>query len=144
MLKSFWSKELEKVNFINVGDPNSPLTVVIFAKDKTNFKSLPNTMERKLCYGPILLMSAKPGVIKCHCKQTVILQVHLRADRLAIRFTNIFSALIIIVLTSLQSKLSFNFNIVKSVLYTPVQLSIQNHLKPSQISHPPSLAKSIL
>jgi DNA/RNA endonuclease YhcR with UshA esterase domain len=46
-------KSLEKLTFINVGAayPNSPLTIVIFAKDLPNFKPTPEVLyaNKKIC-----------------------------------------------------------------------------------------------
>ncbi|MEI8059816.1 MAG: hypothetical protein WCG67_06620 [Ferruginibacter sp.] len=44
--KVFGVKSLDKLTFINVGAayPQSPLTIVIFAKDLSNFKDLPETL----------------------------------------------------------------------------------------------------
>ena len=49
----FGVKETEKVTFINLGAPypNSPLTIVIFTKDLSNFKENPpsNFNSKKIC-----------------------------------------------------------------------------------------------
>ena len=44
--KVYGTKALEKVTFINLGAayPNSLLTLVIFTKDKSNFKDAPEVM----------------------------------------------------------------------------------------------------
>ena len=51
--KVYGTKALEKVKFINLGAayPNSPLTVVIFSKDISNFKEAPETMyaDKNIC-----------------------------------------------------------------------------------------------
>src|SRR5665647_1028034 len=49
----YGTKALEKVTFISLGAayPNSPLTVVIFSKDRSNFKEAPEVMydDKKIC-----------------------------------------------------------------------------------------------
>jgi DNA/RNA endonuclease YhcR with UshA esterase domain len=49
----FGVKALEKMTFINMGAsyPNSPLTIVIFAKDLPNFKETPASLydNKKIC-----------------------------------------------------------------------------------------------
>lgn len=56
--KVYGTKSLEKVTFINVGAafPNSPLTIVIFAKDIANFKtSIEETYnDKNICVSGIL------------------------------------------------------------------------------------------
>ena len=51
-------KSLEKVTFINVGSkyPNTPLTIVIFAKDLANFKDTPEKLygNRSICVTGVL------------------------------------------------------------------------------------------
>jgi hypothetical protein len=52
-------KETEKVTLINVGDayPQSPLTIVIYAKDKDKFKDMISTFKRErtsLCASGII------------------------------------------------------------------------------------------
>src|SRR5665647_2206399 len=51
--KVYGTKALGKVTFINLGAayPNSPLTVVIFSKDRSNFKEAPEVMyaDKKIC-----------------------------------------------------------------------------------------------
>ncbi|GEO08319.1 hypothetical protein [Segetibacter aerophilus] len=59
-------KELEKVNFVNIGGayPNSPLTVVIFAKDKNAFKSLPEYDNKNVCVtGKVEDYKGKPQIV---------------------------------------------------------------------------------
>jgi DNA/RNA endonuclease YhcR with UshA esterase domain len=69
-------KSLEKVTFINLGNeyPNSPLTIVIFAKDIGNFKSSIESMynNKNICVTGILkdykgkteIIITKPADIK--------------------------------------------------------------------------------
>src|SRR5450755_2177195 len=51
--KVFGTKALEKVTFINLGAayPESPLTVVIFTKDKANFREAPEAIyaDKTIC-----------------------------------------------------------------------------------------------
>jgi DNA/RNA endonuclease YhcR with UshA esterase domain len=72
----FGTKALEKITFINLGaaHPNSPLTVVVFAKDYTNFTTAPAELyaNKKLCVtgevkefkGKIEIVVTKPDEIK--------------------------------------------------------------------------------
>src|SRR5450631_3877030 len=56
--KVYGTKASEKVTFINLGAayPNSLLTIVIFTKDKSNFKVTPETMyaDKNICVTGIL------------------------------------------------------------------------------------------
>lgn len=51
--KVYGTKSLEKLTFINIGAayPSSPLKVVIFAKDRSNFKEEPAAMyaDKNIC-----------------------------------------------------------------------------------------------
>lgn len=72
----FGAKALEKITFINLGaaHPNSPLTIVVMAKDYANFTTPPATMyvNKKLCVtgevkefkGKIEMAITKPDDIK--------------------------------------------------------------------------------
>jgi hypothetical protein len=72
----FGTKALEKITFINLGaaHPNSPLTVVVMAKDYTNFTTPPAPLyaNKKLCVtgeikefkGKIEMAITKPGDVK--------------------------------------------------------------------------------
>ena len=66
--KVYGTKALEKVTFIDLGAayPNSLLTVVIFAKDRTNFKEAPDAMynDRNICVtGVVKPYKGKPEII---------------------------------------------------------------------------------
>ncbi len=65
--KVYGVKSLEKVTLINVGAPypNSPLTIVIFAKDKGNFKDIESTYDDKnICViGMVKEYKGKPEII---------------------------------------------------------------------------------
>jgi len=61
-------KSLEKLTFINLGAayPNSPLTLVIFAKDLPNFKTAPETLysNKKICVtGKLEEFKGKPQIV---------------------------------------------------------------------------------
>lgn len=66
--KVYGTKALEKVTFINLGAayPNSPLTLVIFAKDRSNFKEAPDAMynDKNICVtGVVKEYKGKPEII---------------------------------------------------------------------------------
>ena len=66
--KVYGGKALEKVTFINLGAayPHSLLTVVIFAKDRTNFKEAPDAMynDKTICVtGVVKEYNEKPEII---------------------------------------------------------------------------------
>lgn len=66
--KVYGVKALEKVTFLNVGGayPNSPLSIVIFSKDKIKFKETPNQMyaDKNICVtGIIQEYKGKPEII---------------------------------------------------------------------------------
>ena len=66
--KVYGTKALEKVTFINLGAayPHSLLTVVIFAKDRTNFKEAPDAMynDKAMCVtGVVKEYNEKPEII---------------------------------------------------------------------------------
>ena len=66
--KVYGTKALEKVTFINLGAayPHSLLTVVIFAKDRTNFKEAPDAMynDKTICVtGVVKEYNNKPEII---------------------------------------------------------------------------------
>lgn len=61
-------KSLEKVTFINLGAayPNSPLTIVIFAKDLANFKGTPEELykSKQICVtGKLSEYKGKPQIV---------------------------------------------------------------------------------
>jgi DNA/RNA endonuclease YhcR with UshA esterase domain len=72
----FGTKALEKITFINLGaaHPNSPLTIVVMAKDYANFTTPPATLyaNKKMCVtgeikefkGKIEIAITKPDDIK--------------------------------------------------------------------------------
>lgn len=64
----FEVKSTDKITFINLGAayPNSPLTVVIFAKDTVNFKVAPAAMygSKKICItGKLQDYKGKPQIV---------------------------------------------------------------------------------
>ena len=66
--KVYGTKALEKVTFINLGAayPNSLLTVVIFAKDRANFKEAPDVTynDKNICVtGEVKEYNGKPEII---------------------------------------------------------------------------------
>ena len=66
--KVFGTKALDKVTFINVGAtyPNSLLTIVIFTKDKSNFKEPPEVLynDKTICVtGVVKEYNSKPEII---------------------------------------------------------------------------------
>jgi len=61
-------KAFERITYINLGAsyPNSPLTVVIFGKDYSNFKELPSVMyqNKQICVtGTISEYKGKPQIV---------------------------------------------------------------------------------
>ena len=66
--KVYGTKALEKVTFLNLGAayPDSKLTIVIFAKDISNFKVTPDQMyeDKNICVtGVIKEYQGKPEII---------------------------------------------------------------------------------
>jgi DNA/RNA endonuclease YhcR with UshA esterase domain len=66
--KVYGTKALKKVTFINLGAayPNSLLTVVIFAKDRSKFKIAPDAMynDKNICVtGIVKEYKGKPAII---------------------------------------------------------------------------------
>lgn len=66
--KVYGTKALEKVTFLNLGSayPDSKLTIVIFAKDISNFKEAPDQMyeDKNICVtGVIKEYQGKPEII---------------------------------------------------------------------------------
>ena len=66
--KVYGTKSLEKVTFINVGAayPNSPLTIVIYAKDIANFKTSIDDLynNKNICVtGAVKEYNGKPEII---------------------------------------------------------------------------------
>lgn len=66
--KVYGTKALEKVTFINLGAayPNSLLTIVIFSKDRSNFKEAPEVMyeDKNICVtGVVKEYNGKPEII---------------------------------------------------------------------------------
>ena len=64
----FGVKSTDKVTFINLGAayPNSPLTIVIFAKDVSNFKESPVSLysNKKICVtGTLKDYKGKPEIV---------------------------------------------------------------------------------
>ena len=75
--KVYGTKALEKVTFINLGAayPHSLLTVVIFAKDRTNFKEAPDAMynDKDICVtGVVKAYNSKPEIIVSSPEQITI------------------------------------------------------------------------
>ena len=75
--KVYGVKSLEKVTFINVGAayPNSPLTIVIFAKDIPNFKGTIESLyaDKNICVtGLLKLYKDKPEIIISYPGQILI------------------------------------------------------------------------
>lgn len=75
--KVYGTKSLEKVTFIDLGAkyPNSLLTVVIFAKDRDNFKQQPDLMYsgKNICVtGVVKEYRGKPEIIVTSPDQIVI------------------------------------------------------------------------
>lgn len=66
--KVYGAKALEKVTFLNLGAayPNSLLTIVIFSKDRNNFKKAPEQLyaDKNICVtGIIKEYQGKPEII---------------------------------------------------------------------------------
>lgn len=66
--KVYGTKALEKLTFLNLGGkyPNSLLTVVIFTKDKANFKTPPEDLyaDKNICVtGVVKEYNSKPEII---------------------------------------------------------------------------------
>jgi hypothetical protein len=66
--KVYGIKSTDKVTFINLGAayPNSPLTIVIFAKDLVNFKETPSSLytDKNICVtGTLKDYNGKPEII---------------------------------------------------------------------------------
>lgn len=66
--KVYGIKSLDKVTFINLGSayPNSPLTIVIFAKDLLNFNSTPEELykSKQICVtGKLAEYKGKPQIV---------------------------------------------------------------------------------
>ena len=66
--KVYGTKAMEKVTFLNLGAayPDSKLTIVIFAKDVSNFKEVPDQMyqDKNVCVtGVIKEYQGKPEII---------------------------------------------------------------------------------
>ena len=75
----YGTKALEKVTFINLGAPypNSLLTLVIFAKDRSNFKEAPEAMyaDKSICVnGELKEYNGKPEMIVSSPDQIIITQ----------------------------------------------------------------------
>ena len=75
--KVYGTKALEKLTLINIGDayPKSPLTIVIFAKDRSNFKEAPDAMynDKTICVtGVIKEYNSKPEIIVTSSDQITI------------------------------------------------------------------------
>ena len=67
-------KELEKINFFNLGKafPNAPLTLVINAKDKANFKALGAYDGKNICVtGTITEFKGKPQIVVTKAEEIV-------------------------------------------------------------------------
>jgi DNA/RNA endonuclease YhcR with UshA esterase domain len=74
----FGVKATETITFINVGAayPNSPLTVVIFAKNLANFKDTPSSMyeNKKICVTGVLIQYKGKTEIEVTKPEEIIIQ----------------------------------------------------------------------
>lgn len=75
--KVYGTKSLDKVTFINVGAayPNSPLTIVIFAKDLANFKTSIDDLynNKNVCVtGVVKAYNGKPEIIITKPEEIII------------------------------------------------------------------------